>query len=671
MMWHKPKGQALAEFALIVIVLVMLIFVIIETSRILWAWVTVQNAAREGARYAITGRANCGSDRLTCVVNATKQTLQTLRLDPNAGYEQDYYYQIEVYTTDDNGYWDTSQLSAGTAGKPVMVRAVYRVPIVTPMLRPILSSLIVYGQVIMNNEQFDYLGGSSAGVGLPPPISGPPPTVGPTPTPTPPPTDTPTSTPGPSPTPTSSVTPIPCQTQFDGTLFHGTTFAGVTGNQAGDPIVLYDLDAGAVPVVIATSTLQNISGHACPAYRFVIPVVPPLIGGHALEVRNGNDNTRATAIVATPPPLETATPTFTPSPTPMPATPTPTSTNTPTTPFIVSNPSCSQGSPIQFTVEGYNWTNTSAINLYWIPQGQAASLQDIIPAGHPASFQRFWSLNSVPNGTHTIRAQQGTTISNFTFVVPCPNVTATPPTVTATPTPNPADLIIGQPILISTPPIVEYQPIDIRVVITNTGSVNVNNQFFVDSFFDPPASAIYSDTIDILYSSGYRGITTLAGGQSRVITITAPLGFIGGDTGTREIYTVVDSILQIPESNEYNNISQALQVGNVTPAPSPTPVPTLPGSDRISGIVSAYISTWVPQYRAHVYLVAGSNIYTVDTAQSGYYEFNGVSPGVYDLVACIDIDTTTYVGALTGIVPPNPFADIWMLSDPAGCPYGP
>ena len=671
-MWHKPKGQALAEFALIIIVLLMLIFVIIETSRILWAWVTVQNAAREGARYAITGRASCGSDRLICVINATKQTLQTLPLAaPNSPYETDNYYQIEVYTTDENGYWDTSQMSAGTAGTPVMVRAVYRVPIVTPMLRPIVSSLVLYGQVIMNNEQFDYLGGSSAGVGLPPPISGPPPTVGPTPTPTPPPTDTPTSTPGPSPTPTSSITPIPCQTQFDGTLFHGTTFAGVTGNRAGDSIIIYDLNASSVPVVIATSTLQNISGHTCPAYRFVIPVVPPLVGGHALEVRNGNDNTRATAIVATPPALETATPTFTPTRTPPPATATPTPTRTPATPFIIANPSCSQGSPIQFMVEGYNWTNTSAINLYWIPQGQAASLQDIIPAGHPPAFQRFWSLNGVPNGTHTIRAQQGATISNFSFVVPCPNVTATPPTVTATATPNPADLIIGQPILISTPPIVEYQPIDIRVVITNTGSVNVNNQFFVDSFFDPPVSAIYSDTIDILYSSGYRGITTLAGGQSRVITITAPLGFVGGDTGTREIYTVVDSILQIPESNEYNNISQALQVGNVTPAPSPTPVPTLPGSDRISGIVSAYISTWVPQYRAHVYLVAGSNIYTVDTAQSGYYEFNGVSPGTYNLVACIDIDTTTYVGALTGIVPPNPFADIWMLSDPAGCPYGP
>lgn len=55
---NATKGQALVEFALIIVVLLMVIFLIIEAARIMWAWGTVQNAAREGARYAITGRAD-------------------------------------------------------------------------------------------------------------------------------------------------------------------------------------------------------------------------------------------------------------------------------------------------------------------------------------------------------------------------------------------------------------------------------------------------------------------------------------------------------------------------------------------------------------------------------------------------------------------------------------
>jgi len=51
----KIKGQGLLEFALITPLLLALIFGIIEFSRIFAAWLAVQNAARYGVRYAITG----------------------------------------------------------------------------------------------------------------------------------------------------------------------------------------------------------------------------------------------------------------------------------------------------------------------------------------------------------------------------------------------------------------------------------------------------------------------------------------------------------------------------------------------------------------------------------------------------------------------------------------
>jgi hypothetical protein len=51
----RSPGQALVEFALVLPFLVALLFVIIEFGRLLQAWLTVQNAARWGLRFAVTG----------------------------------------------------------------------------------------------------------------------------------------------------------------------------------------------------------------------------------------------------------------------------------------------------------------------------------------------------------------------------------------------------------------------------------------------------------------------------------------------------------------------------------------------------------------------------------------------------------------------------------------
>jgi cysteine-rich repeat protein len=51
----RRRGQTLVEFALTLPILLLLLFGIIEFARIFQAWVTLQNAARTAARYAITG----------------------------------------------------------------------------------------------------------------------------------------------------------------------------------------------------------------------------------------------------------------------------------------------------------------------------------------------------------------------------------------------------------------------------------------------------------------------------------------------------------------------------------------------------------------------------------------------------------------------------------------
>ena len=55
-MQRNQKGQGLLEFALILPLFLLLLLGIVEASRIMWAYITVQNAARDAARYAITGK---------------------------------------------------------------------------------------------------------------------------------------------------------------------------------------------------------------------------------------------------------------------------------------------------------------------------------------------------------------------------------------------------------------------------------------------------------------------------------------------------------------------------------------------------------------------------------------------------------------------------------------
>lgn len=52
----RAKGQTLAEFAITLPILLLLLFGIIEFGRLFQSWVTIQNASRAAARYTVTGQ---------------------------------------------------------------------------------------------------------------------------------------------------------------------------------------------------------------------------------------------------------------------------------------------------------------------------------------------------------------------------------------------------------------------------------------------------------------------------------------------------------------------------------------------------------------------------------------------------------------------------------------
>jgi hypothetical protein len=74
------RGQALVEFSLVAIIFFMMVFGIIDMARLFQSWVTVQHAAREGARYAITGQSVCdgAANRDACIEWTSKRATSGL-----------------------------------------------------------------------------------------------------------------------------------------------------------------------------------------------------------------------------------------------------------------------------------------------------------------------------------------------------------------------------------------------------------------------------------------------------------------------------------------------------------------------------------------------------------------------------------------------------------------
>ncbi|MCA9930449.1 MAG: pilus assembly protein, partial [Anaerolineales bacterium] len=419
---HAHPAQAIVEFALIITVLLMIIFIIIESGRILWAWNQVQNAAREGARYAITGqeelscpfplgtkfhqtddpddqnkRNACASIRTASIINRAHTSLSGLRLNEvSTAFEDDNYYNIEVWGL--NEFGELQYDFGGLPNQPVIVRVTYQVPIITPLLRPIAQRVPVFGQVTLNNESFGQQSSQTAGQGLPPVVPSIP-TAGVTPSPTPSPTPTDTPTIGPSLTPTNTSTPenTPtatvsiCPTRFEGPAVAGTTNVIVTGDP-GTIVELIDIDTGAT---LVTTTLKAVPDHACGGFADFIPpshpkIDPPLVAGHLLLIRNLDDGSFDETFVIGGTPTNTPTATNTPANTPTPSsTPTATPTHTPSAPYIIAIPTCSSNSTASFTVAGFNWPLNETITLYW----NTTQFQEIVgKTQHNGSFTRIWTI---------------------------------------------------------------------------------------------------------------------------------------------------------------------------------------------------------------------------------------------------------------------------------------
>ena len=72
----RDSGQAALEFAVSALVMFLLVFAVCDFSYLFFTKLTLQNAVRQGGRYAITGQSMSGKTR----VNSILQTVQNTSL---------------------------------------------------------------------------------------------------------------------------------------------------------------------------------------------------------------------------------------------------------------------------------------------------------------------------------------------------------------------------------------------------------------------------------------------------------------------------------------------------------------------------------------------------------------------------------------------------------------
>jgi hypothetical protein len=135
---RRKRGQTLAEFALTLPFLLLLVFGVIEFARIFQAWVTIQNAARTATRLASTGQISERYEDLDtlvpCVLGDERGTKD--RIAPIAGLS-DYF--VEVFSGGTESlfatWYDGEDCDPGDSNDQVRRRDIARIASITDEAR--------------------------------------------------------------------------------------------------------------------------------------------------------------------------------------------------------------------------------------------------------------------------------------------------------------------------------------------------------------------------------------------------------------------------------------------------------------------------------------------------------------------------------------------------------
>jgi hypothetical protein len=174
---EKEQAQTLVEFALILMSVLTIMMGIIEFGRLLQVWLTVQNSAEAGTRFAITGRYFVRPDtdpwdtaRLQGIKDEARRVVGSLNVNDLAAPREPGYFNVTVRASDPPAGAQPGDEYPGGPNQRVTVLVVYNHELITPVVREIVPWIKVQARSEMITERYRHPGLGAPMGELPPVI---------------------------------------------------------------------------------------------------------------------------------------------------------------------------------------------------------------------------------------------------------------------------------------------------------------------------------------------------------------------------------------------------------------------------------------------------------------------------------------------------------------------
>ena len=135
-MLRQNKGQAVVEFAMVIILFLMFLMTIMDFAIMFFVNQTMQHAVRDGARAAVTGNVNAGSDALTTMTDKIKAQSMGF-YDKNITTQQRLVISKQKMGAIGFTNYSGTPVSGGTGAAQdlITVRLNYSWPLLTPFAK--------------------------------------------------------------------------------------------------------------------------------------------------------------------------------------------------------------------------------------------------------------------------------------------------------------------------------------------------------------------------------------------------------------------------------------------------------------------------------------------------------------------------------------------------------
>lgn len=584
---RRRRGQGLVEFALILPVLLLILIGTIEFARIFFIYISITNAAREGARYGMVNPKD-----LNGILNQVGERMELV--DPST---------VAVSIEYDSGP-GTNKVASYTnaAGGRIIVTMQYIVRPLTPIMDPFMPN----GMEIRTENRRTIQSDRNTMSTLAAPA---PPTAAPA-------TATPEGTEA-----AATSTPLATETLpavATATDVSPTTEASATPSPTPLPPVIIDdpvlaaetsvsgsAAAGrAVTLRIVQTGLQRtvtVAGDG----TFVFDDLPELVEGHTILVQGYGSQDLA---IVENNGIPTATPTSTPT-----VTPTPDESGT----YIkLAASECITPGIRDIEIAGGNWPTNIGIKklkIYW--DGKLVSNPNFKNSDWTETLK---DIDVTYPGPHIISAEgvdnKGNVEQEMVFFNA--SLCYVPP-----------DLVVKNIEVTDAEPLGTYERLHVTADIYNAAWADVTSLFWVDLYADPDPDTPLENQASV----DYVAVNVLGGTSSITFTMFVPNGF--ATTGAHTLMAVVDTWDQIQESNEDNNVSDLITITLIQENPTPTPTPevTVGPSSTIYGEVEL---DNLPQENANIYVYGAEGRLWASgrTDVDGLYSLSGLPVGEYSVV---------------------------------------